>query len=258
MSRDSVDFETPSNILATTKRLSEPVDFVFNVVFAGNSDVGKSALLHRMVNDKFDPNTTSTVGLDFATLNVKTDEGHRVRLCIWDTAGQERFRAITSTYFRHAHAVLFVYDVTNANSLSAIQHNWTPFVTRASLMNDELVRVLCGSKHDNPSVVNADDVQQVYEKCAMNAVAVTSALSGENVEDMIRLMTRALVKKRMEQTDVFKRQMSVFAGFQLALQSIGNKKIDKNNNLGDIRRLSLSTSGETSPMKANKKSCCHN
>jgi hypothetical protein len=92
------DFDPPSNILMPTKRLSEPVDFVFNVVFAGNSDVGKSALLHRIINvcvcvchknhnnyslqDKFDPNTTSTVGLDFATVNVKTDEGHRVRVRI--------------------------------------------------------------------------------------------------------------------------------------------------------------------------------
>lgn len=32
---------------------------------------------------------------------------------MWDTAGQERFRkSMVQHYYRNAHAVLFVYDVT--------------------------------------------------------------------------------------------------------------------------------------------------
>jgi GTPase SAR1 family protein len=30
----------------------------------------------------------------------------------WDTAGQERFNTITANYFRNAHAIVIVYDIT--------------------------------------------------------------------------------------------------------------------------------------------------
>lgn len=56
--------------------------------------VGKTSLLHRYTQGKFDPkNTTSTTGAFFVTKKVTVD-GTKVRLQLWDTAGQERFRSM--------------------------------------------------------------------------------------------------------------------------------------------------------------------
>jgi Ras family len=58
--------------------------------------VGKTSLLQRYTQDKFDPkNTTSTTGAFFVTKKVYKD-GLKVRLQLWDTAGQERFRSMVS------------------------------------------------------------------------------------------------------------------------------------------------------------------
>ena len=39
----------------------------------------------------------------------------------WDTAGQERFRPITSSYYRGAHGIIVVYDVTEAESYNNVK-----------------------------------------------------------------------------------------------------------------------------------------
>ncbi|KAL6477206.1 hypothetical protein MHYP_G00157050 [Metynnis hypsauchen] len=51
-------------------------------------------------------------------LNV---DGVKVKLQIWDTAGQERFRSVTHAYYRDAHALLLLYDVTNKASFDNIR-----------------------------------------------------------------------------------------------------------------------------------------
>ncbi|XP_012587299.1 PREDICTED: ras-related protein Rab-26 isoform X3 [Condylura cristata] len=43
-------------------------------------------------------------------------DGTKVKLQIWDTAGQERFRSVTHAYYRDAHALLLLYDVTSRAS----------------------------------------------------------------------------------------------------------------------------------------------
>jgi len=58
--------------------------------------VGKTSLLYRYTQNKFDPkNTTSTSGAFFVAKKVYVN-GVKVRLQLWDTAGQERFRSMVS------------------------------------------------------------------------------------------------------------------------------------------------------------------
>lgn len=60
--------------------------------------VGKTSLLQRYTQNKFDPkNTTSTTGAFFVAKKV-TVNGVKVRLQLWDTAGQERFRSMVCTF----------------------------------------------------------------------------------------------------------------------------------------------------------------
>eukprot|EP00802_Teleaulax_amphioxeia_P001294 Tamp_01296.p1 GENE.Tamp_01296~~Tamp_01296.p1 ORF type:complete len:376 (+),score=66.58 Tamp_01296:388-1515(+) len=62
---------------------AEQYDALLKLVLVGDSNVGKTALLSRFVDDNFGANYISTIGVDFRvrTMKVKTNEGsHQVKL----------------------------------------------------------------------------------------------------------------------------------------------------------------------------------
>lgn len=59
----------------------------YKIILVGSQAVGKSSLLHRIIESKFDLNYTPTIGVDFKTISVPVGQKH-VMLQIWDTAGQ--------------------------------------------------------------------------------------------------------------------------------------------------------------------------
>ena len=65
----------------------------------------------KLTGQGFSSNHVTTIGIDFFKFQIQ-HQGQKVPVMIWDTAGQERFRAITSAYYRGAHAIAIVYDIT--------------------------------------------------------------------------------------------------------------------------------------------------
>nr|XP_043870380.1 ras-related protein Rab-26-like [Solea senegalensis] len=105
-------------------------DIAFKVMLVGDSGVGKTCLLVRFKDGAFLAGSfISTVGIDFRN-KVMTIDAVKVKLQIWDTAGQERFRSVTHAYYRDAHALLLLYDVTNKSSFDNIRTHRSPGLQR--------------------------------------------------------------------------------------------------------------------------------
>ena len=69
-----------------------------------------NSLLLRFTEDKFDPDQSATIGVDFKVKGLTIDD-NTVKLAIWDTAGQERFRTLTPSYYRGGQGVIFGWFV---------------------------------------------------------------------------------------------------------------------------------------------------
>uniref|UniRef100_A0A0E0H1B8 Uncharacterized protein n=2 Tax=Oryza TaxID=4527 RepID=A0A0E0H1B8_ORYNI len=63
----------------------------------------------------------------------------------WDTAGQERFRTITSSYYRGAHGITIVYDITDMESFNNVKE-WMSEIDKYA--NDIVCKLLVGNKCD--------------------------------------------------------------------------------------------------------------
>ncbi|KAJ2916464.1 hypothetical protein MD484_g3954, partial [Candolleomyces efflorescens] len=115
------------------------------IVVMGNSGVGKTSLLQRYTQNKFDPkNTTSTSGAFFVTKKAYVN-GVKVRLQLWDTAGQERFRSMAPMYYRGANAALLLYDITNSSTFEDVR-GWLEELKKNCA--PDLLIYIVGSKAD--------------------------------------------------------------------------------------------------------------
>jgi Ras-related protein Rab-11A len=136
---------TPSTT-STSVSEEDPYMFLFKLVLAGDSGVGKSSIMQRFAKNEFNPNSKSTIGVEFYAKTVELDH-QTVKVQIWDTAGQERYRSITSAYYRHALAVLLVYDITKRTSFEALP-NWLKEIKDHSQKENEPVIMVVGNKCD--------------------------------------------------------------------------------------------------------------
>eukprot|EP01116_Phalansterium_solitarium_P001223 TRINITY_DN1099_c0_g1_i1.p2 TRINITY_DN1099_c0_g1~~TRINITY_DN1099_c0_g1_i1.p2 ORF type:complete len:197 (+),score=90.69 TRINITY_DN1099_c0_g1_i1:108-698(+) len=152
-------------------------DFVCKVTLVGEANVGKTSLLFQLVDGTFGQ-TQTTTGLDYKEKSVVIND-EPATLQVWDTAGQERFRTMTSTYYRGAHAVVIVYDVTERSTFNDLK-GWLDQIRRYGVEN--VVKILIGNKSD------LDGQRQVQTSegqafAAANGLLFfeTSAKSGANV-----------------------------------------------------------------------------
>ena len=126
---------------------------VYKVVLAGNAGTGKTSLINRYVYETFDANARSTIGVEFSHKKL---EGN-MRMTFWDTAGQEKFKSMTSSYYRGAHAVMFVYDVADRQSFLGLEQWWREYNVYGNAQQS--VALLVGNKTDCRRQVSAEDAR---------------------------------------------------------------------------------------------------
>ncbi|XP_064596547.1 ras-related protein Rab-13-like isoform X2 [Liolophura sinensis] len=179
-------------------REKKDYDISYKVVLLGETFVGKTALLNYLQGEPLDKQPMPTIGFDFITHTFDV-EGAKVRLELWDTAGQERFRSLTRSYYKESHGAVLVYDVTDVQSLAAVQF-WCDCI-RLELGYDAsstatLPVVLLGNKADLQTQRKVS-TNRGEEEAAMQQVMEffeTSAVTGDNVYLAFKILAKHLTE----------------------------------------------------------------
>ncbi|KFG41598.1 Ras small GTPase family Ras subfamily protein, partial [Toxoplasma gondii MAS] len=113
----------------------------------------------------------------------------------WDTAGQERFRTITSSYYRGAHGIIIVYDVTDRESFNNVK-NWMMEIDKYAM--EGVSKLLVGNKCDLTSkrTVTYEEGKEFADSCNMRFIE-TSAKNAHNVEQAFHIMASE-IKARVQ------------------------------------------------------------
>jgi small GTP-binding protein len=166
------------------------------VVVFGKSGVGKTSLLSCFAKGKPSEYTLNkTIGVDFFW---KDFENGNFRFEFWDTPGDQRLHPFFPVLVRGAHFFLFVYDVTDASSLSEFNQFYLPKVKETKKQIEfkrDVPWVFIGNKNDeiHKKCVPIQDVKQLLEKYEIKAdIYEVSAKTAENVLETLDKLVKTI------------------------------------------------------------------
>jgi small GTP-binding protein len=134
---------------------------MLKILVIGNSYSGKTSIVNRFVQGKFDPNYKATVACDFSMKIIKMEETE-FRLQLWDLVGQDsRVGGINKLFCRGALGALVVADISNRDSIESTIRWKEQVDMNATLKNGEPIpMILVVNKFDLVENVAEEDLEE--------------------------------------------------------------------------------------------------
>ncbi|MHA1454818.1 MAG: Rab family GTPase [Promethearchaeota archaeon] len=165
-----------------------PKKFILKILTAGEGGVGKTTLLHRLVEGTFSASTKMTIGVEFYLKETFIDE-HQCTLQLWDFGGQQRFRFLLESYVLGAKGALLMFDLTRPMTLDNLEQ-WINIVRKS---DPNLPVIFLGTKNDLTEEIMVDDE---YAHFNLFEYMRISSKTGENVQKAFELLTRRILKRQ--------------------------------------------------------------
>lgn len=164
------------------------------VTVIGDGAVGKSSLIRRWAQNKFQRSYLKTLGVDI-TDKVIDVGGGQLKMVMWDIAGQEEYKQFRSAFYSGTQAVVMVADVTNPATFESLPQ-WRDEVEQ--FVNQGLPSIFLANKCDlvEERKVLADEVDRARKilGLAEHQMFETSALSGQNVDESFLRLAQLILK----------------------------------------------------------------
>ena len=173
--------------------------YVFNYLLIGDTGVGKTTLVHRLLRREVATDSskyTPTKGCEFATTTLRLSDARDVKVNIWDMSGNPIYLDLLKEYCRNICGVFLVYDVNNPESFDHIM-GWykkikeylDQMVSHGKATDSDLAKgpvfFLVGNKSDvSPHRVHIDsakDLAQRYNWLFMEVSVVKSPMMARQI-----------------------------------------------------------------------------
>jgi len=186
--------------------MTNKYDYLFKFLIVGDTNTGKSCLLQRFADDSYTTDFISTIGVDF---KVKTIEigGKIIKTQCWDTAGQERFRSITNSYYRGAHGIIIVYDITNKQSFFNIE-KWMRDIKVFG--SDNAIKMIIGTKSDlsKERKVSKEELETLANELDMKYIE-TSAKENDNINEVFNMLCEEILTNTVKKLECTKKEKKI-------------------------------------------------
>ena len=164
------------------------------VVLLGEAGVGKTCIIKQFIEKKFEQNTDSSLSAQFVSKTIEyVDFAKTLKFDIWDTVGQERFRSIAKIFYKDAHVVILVYDITSKKSFNALNAFWIGEIKNNC--NGTPLFAIIGNKNDLYMKQEVDplDAKDLAKKIG-GIFQLTSAKTAEGISQLFDIIGKKILK----------------------------------------------------------------
>ncbi|MBD3352555.1 MAG: GTP-binding protein, partial [Candidatus Lokiarchaeota archaeon] len=160
-------------------------NYAFKICMGGDKGTGKTTLLNRYINSIYNPEISSTIGMEFYRKKVPPFE-----LQIWDFGGHKKFREMVKSYTEGMVNFVLVVDSTNEKSLKNIE----PWISVLRTHGLEDMGIIALSKCDltKETEIEPNRLKQTGEVHDLTVIKY-SAKTGAGVEDVFNAMINQII-----------------------------------------------------------------
>lgn len=168
---------------------------IAKIVIIGNSNVGKTCIVHRLITNRFIGGFHQTIGASTHEWIANLGD-HEVPLKIWDTAGQEKFRSLVQVYFRDSAGAIIVYDATENDPLPDLTQ-WAREFRDAVGPGPTII--IAGNKIDDvEDHAAAENTAAKIAEALGSQCLLVSAKTGEGIDQIFETLASKLTHVEVE------------------------------------------------------------
>ena len=175
-----------------SEKEKDPI-IILKILILGDSGVGKTSILIKYINNKFDESHIATIGVDYMDKTIKY-KNINVKWQIWDTSGQEKFRSIARNFYRNSDAIFIVFDLNNKDTYNSIKQ----WINDVEEYCPNIKKILLGNKSDLEKNVSEEIIKNFAKENNLQYFE-TSAKNGTNIKEAFKAMVDLLLGGKSEQ-----------------------------------------------------------
>ena len=165
------------------------------ITFIGDSSVGKTSMIDRIIYDRFDEIHDSTIGGAFCTHDI-IHKDNTFSFKIWDTAGQERYKSLVPMYIKHSKIIIVAFSITNRHSYDNILKYWCDYIQETEPYAHI---VLVGTKLDLESNRVVSNIEaKNYAKSNYIEYLECSSKNNTNMDKLLKILLNIAEEEQMK------------------------------------------------------------
>ena len=157
-------------------------DYNWKIVIIGDGSVGKTSLIHRYIDNKFQDSYNETIGIDLFNHSLSIDfenQSYDISLVIYDLGGQDYWKKLRADFYNRSKGIVLVYDVSKIESFNNLKNWYTEAIDN---IGHKVPCIVVGNKIDLNTSIPKDLFESYINEFKFKHHYV-SAKTGQSVID---------------------------------------------------------------------------